>query len=266
MLRKVFITGFLFVSVVAVAGAQIIATDNFENNNPGTAYNDGIQYGDNGGVAFGPLTYLEGTNGGLFDASLSGARALGVFASSGGQALGRTTQTPFEIGMYSLDARFDLDNSNAFSGFNIKSGLGSTFGANELMSFGLTPGSGNAAILVTDASGTHSLSIPTVTEFRGVNFHFAVAFDTLADTYTLTVTDLANSLSNSFSGTLKDTNGVTPGTGALSALGFANFNTGTNQNLVADNLAVVPEPSTGITAGTAVVGLALFRRRRTAKI
>jgi len=53
-------------SAVAVH-AQVSALDNFENNNPGTAYNDGIQYGDNGGSGFGALTYLEGTGGGLFD-------------------------------------------------------------------------------------------------------------------------------------------------------------------------------------------------------
>ena len=261
MIRKV--VGFLFVltACVGIADAQILAMDDFENNNPGTAYNDGIQYGDNGGVGFGALTYLEGTGGGVFNATLSGARALGIFASSGGQALGRTTQTPFIGGVYSLDARFNVDNGNAFSGFNIKSGLGSTFGANELMSFGLTPGSGNSAFLITDGTGTHTLTIPTVTEFRGVNFHFDLAFDTLTLAYTLTATDLANSLSNSFSGTLIDTNGGSTGTGAVSAIAFANFNTGSDQNLIADNLAVVPEPSTWIAAGAAVLACIYLRRR-----
>src|SRR6201999_3266799 len=85
-------------AAAVTANAQISALDNFENNNPGTAYNNGIQYGDNGGVGFGALTFLEGAGGGIFDGSLDGARALGIFAggaSGNTQALGRTTQDIF---------------------------------------------------------------------------------------------------------------------------------------------------------------------------
>lgn len=253
---------------VITANAQVSASDNFENDNPGPAYDDGIQYGDNGGVGFGALTYLEGTGGGVFDASLDGARALGVYAggSSGNtQALGRTTQDPFFSGVYSLEGRFDLDNSVGTSGFNIKSALGRTFGANEELFFGLTPGSGNSSIFISDGTGTHTLSLPSATELRGVNLQFTVSFDTLADSYTLQVTDLANSATNSFSGSLTDTNGATAGSGAINAIAFGNFNTGSNQNLVADDLSMVPEPSTwamGSLTALGLVGSALRRFRR----
>src|SRR3954465_13288138 len=90
-------------AVAAVtANAQVSALDNFENNNPGTDNNNGIQYGDNGGSGFGAITYLEGSGGGLFNATLDGARALGIFGDGGGQGLGRTTQDIFDRGIYSL--------------------------------------------------------------------------------------------------------------------------------------------------------------------
>ena len=268
---------FLLTAVIATAGAltanaQVSALDNFENNNPGTAYNDGIQYGDNGGSGFGALTYLEGTGGGIFDGSLDGARALGIFASNGfgnAQALGRTTQDIFDRGTYSLEARFDLDNSVGSSGFNIKSGLGSgagAFGQNEELFFGLTPGSGSGSIFVSDSTGSHTFSVGTDTELRGINLSFSVAFDTVMGTYTLTATDLGNSQTNSFTGLLKDTNGGSAGTGAIDAIAFGNFNTGGSQNLIVDDLSMVPEPSTWAMGSLSALGLvgSAFRRFRRA--
>ncbi len=249
------------------ASAQVIATDNFENDNPSAAYDNGIQYGDNGGSGFGALTYLEGTGGGLFDASLDGARALGIYAginSGNTQALGRTSQSSFLSGVYSLAGRFDLNNSVGTSGFNIKSGLGSTFGANQELFFGLTPSSGNGVIFITDSTGDHTLALPGVTELRGLNLTFAVAFDTLADSYTLKVSEFSNSsINNSFTGSLTDTNGASAGSGAISAIGFINFNTGNGQNLVADDLDLVPEPSTWMAAGlvSAFILASILRRR-----
>ncbi len=257
-------------AAAVTANAQVSALDNFENDNPGPAYDDGIQYGDNGGSGFGALTYLEGVGGGIFGGSLDGARALGIFAGNGSgntQALGRTTQDIFDRGIYSLEARFDLDNSAGTSGFNIKSALGSgagSFGQNQELFFGLTPSSGNSSIFVTDGTGNHTFSLPGVSELRGVNLSFSVAFDTVLGTYTLTATDLANSATNSFSGLLTDTNGGAAGTGAIDAIAFGNFNTGNGQNLVVDDLAVVPEPSTWLAGGLVSLGLigSFVRRNR----
>ena len=263
--RAIMAAAVLAATAISV-NAQISALDNFEQNNPGTAYNDGIQYGDNGGAGFGALTYLEGTGGGIFTAGgINGAQALGVFSGGGGgntQALGRSTQSSFLNGNYSLDGRFDLDNSVGTSGFNIKSALGSTFGANEELFFGLTPANGNSSIFISDAAGGHSLSLPSVSELRGVNLAFSLDFDTTAGTYTLKVTDLANSAMNSFTGLLKDANGASAGTGSINAIGFINFNTGNNQNLIADDLAMVPEPSTWLMGGLVSLGLiGSFARR-----
>ncbi|MEY2545988.1 MAG: hypothetical protein QOG48_1105 [Verrucomicrobiota bacterium] len=256
-------------SLLALASAiSFGASDNFENSNPSNDYNDGIQYNDNGGSGFGALTYLEGTGGSLFDGSLSGARALGIAAGNGPgntQALGRTVTGGVIAGTYSLDLRFNVNNVVGTTGFNIKSALGTSFGGNENLFVGLTPGSGNNVLFVDDATGTHTFSIGTLTELRGVNINFSLTFDTAAGTYSLTAS--ASSQLGSISGSLKDTNGATAGVGTLNAIAFGNFNTGDTQDLVVDNLNItaVPEPSTlSFLAAPALLGAVFFIRRRRA--
>lgn len=259
------------VATLALSGSAWaqIASDNFENGNPGNDYNDGIQYNDNGGSGFGALTYLEGTGGGLFDGTLGGARALGIFSGAGAgntQALGRSILAPTIAGTFTLDLRFDVDNAVGTTGFNLKTGLGTSFGGNELLFIGLTPGSGNGVLFVSDAGGTNSFSIGSLTELRGANINLSISFDTSAATYSVTATSGVET--GTFSGSLKDTNGATAGTDALSAIGFGNFNGGSaNQNLVFDNLnlAAVPEPtSLSLLAGPAILGAWFFVRRRRA--
>jgi len=259
---KSLLTALTAYSIAGAALAQT-ASDNFENNNPGAAYNDGISYGDNGGIGFGALTYLEGTGGGLFDAGLSGARALGVFAGGGGgntQALGRSLNSSLTTGSFTLQARFDLNNFVAFSGFNLKSGLGAGFGANELLSFGLTPGSGNAALFLGGAAN-QTLTLSGVTELRGVNLDILIDFDTAAATYTFNAKRTIDVSYSSISGSLKDTNGGAAGTGSVAAVGIGNFNTGSGQNLVADNITAVPEP-TSVALLSLIAGASLLGRWR----
>ena len=272
MIKKIALS--ILVAGVSSLTAWGQASDNFENSNPSNDYNDGIQYNDNGGSGFGALTYLEGTGGGLFNGTLSGARALGIFAGAGAgntQALGRNVTSPVTQGIYSFDARFDVNNSVGTTGFNLKSALGTSFGGSELLFVGLTPGSGNNQLFINDGGGTHTLTLGTATELRGVNINFSISFNSLADTYSLTATILSGTStgqSGTFAGILTDTNGATAGTGALAAVGFGNFNGGSaNQNLVVDNLSitVVPEPSSlSLLGGPAILGAWFYLRRRRA--
>ena len=144
-----------------------------------------LSYGDNGGTGLGAHTYLEGTSGGIYletgGAAIAGGKSMDVYASTGGQALDRST-SPGSFGIYSVSARFNLDNSVAFSGFNLKDTHGSTFGTGELISFGLTPGTGNTSIFV---SGSTNTSINLGSEIRGAVIDFQLTFDSTAATYTL---------------------------------------------------------------------------------
>lgn len=259
--------GLLAFGFAVTANAQVVATDNFENDNPGNSYNDGIQYNDDGGTGFGPITYLEGTGGGLFNGTLGSGRALGLYAgnSSGNtQTFGRTLDSGVVAGTYSLTLRFDLNNSVGSSGFNLKTTLGTSLGGGELLFVGLTPGSGNNVLFVNDGTGTHTFAVGSLGELRGQVLDFSVSFDTAASTYSLTATSGSNV--GTFSGSLKDTNGATAGTDSLGAVGFGNFNGGAaDQNLLIDNLNVtaVPEPSSlSLLAGPAILGAWFFIRRR----
>jgi len=243
-----------------LASGQIgAATDDFES----PVYTT-VEYGDNGGTGFGPLTYLEGTNGGIFGETgariISGTRSLGIFAADGGQALSRSVDTPFSIGTYLLSGRFDLSNEVGFSGFNLKSSQGGTFGADELIAFGLSPVAGHNSIAVF---GAEDLTINLVSDLRGPIVDLRLDFNTLLGTYTLGAKLSTDVNYTTVSGSLKDTNGILPGTGAVSHAGYANFNTGGNQNLYADNVVLVPEPSVSVLfASSALATLFLLRRRR----
>ena len=241
----------------ATVNAQI-ATDDYET---GT-----IAYGYNGGSGYGALTFISGTNGGVYgenassnNRQLDGAQSLGLFSASNSQAAGRSITSPITIGNFSLDARWDITNNSgndAFTGINLDSALGASFGANELLSFGLVGGTNNT-FLITDSSGTHTLAVGTDTELRGGIFHFSINFNTTTEAYSLTVTDKGNSQSGTISGSL-----IT--TGTVGAFKIQNVDTDTgNQNLIIDNTVAVPEPSVvALLAGSSVLGASFYMRRR----
>lgn len=219
-------------------------------------YSDGIQFGDDGGTGFGALTDIEGSGGGIFAESggreIDG-RSFGIFSGSGSKAAGRTLDDSFATGTYSVEARFDVDNSTAFSGFNLKSAIGTSFGGNELLSIGLTPGTGNNAVFVGANSDT---SIDLGSDVRGAILDLEVDFDASAGTYTAKAKFDGDTTFSTVSGDLNSS-----GT-SVDALGWGNFNSGDTQNLISDNVNVVPEPGAyALAAGAACLVFAMVRRR-----
>ncbi|MEI8310460.1 MAG: PEP-CTERM sorting domain-containing protein [Verrucomicrobiota bacterium] len=223
-----------------------------------------LAYGNNGGTGLGAHTYLEGTGGGIYletgGAAITGGKSMGIYSSTGGQALDRST-SPGAFGIYSVSARFNLDNSVAFSGLNLKDTQGSTFGTGELISFGLTPGTGNTSIFV---AGSVNQTISLGSEIRGSVIDFQLTFNSTAATYTLGAKFSGAGSYTTVSGSLKDTNGGAAGTGNANFLGFGNFNTGTSQNLIVDNIVIVPEPSAFALLGIGGLALGFIARRRKA--
>ena len=223
------------------------ASDNAETY---TAWN--YTTNSSGGSGLGPATLLEGTGGGLYLATAStgarqidGSNSFGVYAGSGSQGLSRAILNPRQAGSLLLSARFDLSNTVGLSGFNIKSAPGTSFAANELLSFGLKPSTGNNAIFVTDSAGQ---TIPLGAEIRGQIIDFKLDYDCAMGTYTLGAKFRASTSYTTVSGSLKAT-GVN-----ATALGFANFNSGSNQNLIFDGLSLAASDSVG--NGTNPVSLA----------
>jgi glycosidase len=215
----------------------------------------------NGGTGFGPATSLGGTGGGLYLANSStggrqidGNNSFGVYAGSGGQAMCRSIINANQVGTLTLSARFDVSNALAFTGFNIKSAQGTSFAANELLSFGLNPSTGNNAILV---KGSVNQTINLGSEIRGQIIDFKLDYDSVFGTYVLGAKFRSSSTYVTASGSLEASGQM------ATYLGFASFNNnGSNQNLIFDDLALAASASAGngrspVPISTALSGLAI---------
>lgn len=204
--------------------------------------NTGMSYGTNGGNGLGAITYREGTGGGVYletgSGKIDGAKSFGIFSNSGGgntQAADRQILNAGQAGTLTLSARWNVNNSVAFSGFNLKSAQGATFGANEIISVGMRPANGNTTIAVNGGAQTINLG----SEVRGQIIDLFLTYDGQAGTYTLGAKFRASSTYTTTTGALK-LSGVTP-----AYLGFGNFNTGASQNLIFDSISIVDAPSAG---------------------
>lgn len=199
---------------------------------------------NSGGTGFGPVTYLEGTSGGIYlDSSsrkIDGNYSFAIYSSTGGQAACRAILHPRDMGMMTLSARFDVDNTNAFSGFNLKSSQGVTFGSGELVAFGLTPGTGNNKLSIY---GNTNQSIDLGSSILGQTIDLCLQYNTSTGTFTLGAKFRSSSTYSYVSGYLKNS-GVMP-----AYLGFGNFNTGSNQNLIFDSIRFSMASSTAATTG-----------------
>jgi phosphatidylinositol-3-phosphatase len=179
-------------------------------------------YGSNGGSGFGPITYREGANGGIYletgGAKIDGAKSFGLYSSNGTQAADRQIINAKQAGTLNLSVRWNVNNFVAFSGFNLKSAQGGTFGANELISVGIKPydGSqfGNNVIAV---NGLPAINLGTTV--LGQIVDFTLTYDGASGTFRLGAKLRSSAGYSYYSGNLKASN-VTP-----AYLGFGNFNT-----------------------------------------
>lgn len=193
-----------------------------------------------GGTGFGNYTRYSVTGGGTFLAvntsnqTIDGSKSLGAWAGSGsGVSFRRQLTTAQQFGTMVISARFNVDNTKGFCGFNLKSSAGSGasgFGAGELVSFGISPTGGNRAILVTDAAGQRILDLGT--PVTNTILDFQVDFDALNRRYVLGAKPRTNAAFTKISGTMSGT-----GT-SVTHIGFANWNTGNGQDLLFDSLEV----------------------------
>jgi alpha-D-xyloside xylohydrolase len=214
-------------------------------------------YGSNGGSGFGAVSYREGTGGGIYleagSGKIDGSKSFGMFAGGGTgntQAADRQILNAKQAGTLTISVRWNVNNSVAFSGFNLKSATGTTFGANEIISVGMRPGNGNNAIAVNGGAQTIDLG----SDIRGQIVDLILNFDGLSGTYQLGAKFRASAGYTFTSGNLKLTN-VIP-----AYLGFGNFNTGNLQNVIFDSISLVDSNSAGngasaVAMNSAVTGL-----------
>lgn len=249
------------------------ASDNLESYTTNSlAYSStsaGATVTANGGTGFGQFTsYVRTTTATTVNPSRGGIRcvnsnsingsggrqidgnnSLGVYAgsstSSGSHSGYRALTTARSFGQVSFSARFDISNGKGFTGVNLKSANGTTFGANELLSVGIMPvnGSvgGNTAVVVSDANGQKNIDLGA--EVRGTILDVRIDFDTVAGTYTCGVKFRADASYKTVSGTLK----LSGASVKLTTLGYINGNnTGElAQHMILDGLQVVSAASAG---------------------
>jgi glycosidase len=204
------------------------------------------------GSGLGPASYLEGSGGGIYLANsatggrqIDGLNSFAIYAGTGGQALARAISAPRQNGTVMLSARFDVSNTTGTTAFNLKSGIGASFRANELLAFGLAPANGNTMIFVR---GSNDKTINLGSEIRGAIIDFSLNYDSPSGTYQLGAKFRGSANFTTVSGNL-----LASGLNATH-LGFANFNSGPSQNLIFDDLSVMTSDSVG--SGSAPVPFA----------
>ena len=144
-----------------------------------------------------------------------------------------------------MSARFNVDNTKGFSGFNLKSANGnnnaSGFGVGELVSFGIAPAGGNNGILVTDSGGQRVLDLGA--DVRNTIIDLKVDFDARNRRYVVGAKFRTNASFTTISGTMR-------GTGTnVTHVALASWNsTGAFQDLMIDSLQVLG--STALGGGT----------------
>jgi uncharacterized repeat protein (TIGR01451 family) len=228
--------------------SRIPATDTMEGLSAFNLANGSVA----GGTGFGNYSrYSIGTGAGTYLANnspnqtIDGAKTIGAYAgSAAGVSFRRAISTTRQFGSMLVSARFNVDNTKGFSGFNLKSANGSGasgFGAGELVSFGVAPAGGNNGILVTDSSGQRVLDLGA--DVRNTILDFKVDFDARNRRYVVGAKFRTNSSFTRISGTMS-------GTGTnVTHVGFASWNsTGAFQDLMIDSLQVLG--STALGGGT----------------
>ncbi len=211
------------------------------NNNKGSGFGVFTNYtstsSSRGGIRLVTSTSSGGTSNRMIDAAKSFSAYAGTSTSrgshSGYRALANTNQ---QYGTFTFSVRFDLDNTKGFSGLNIKSQTGTSFGAGELVSIGMMPASGSIGghngLVVTDATGQQMIDFGA--EVRGAIIDVKIDFDTRTGAYTLGAKLRADAAYKTVSGKLKLSGDAVK----LVAFGYLNSNCSgaSAQNLIFDNV------------------------------
>jgi hypothetical protein len=216
--------------------------------NGGFGYNIWTPLADTGGGG----TYMEGV--GVNGRQVEGNFSFALYGGSGSYDISRPLASPITgAGEFDIITRFDLA-GNGVNMVNIRSGNALTsFGAGELLSFGLFEFN---MLSYTDSTGRHELNSGNA---LGQVWSWAVDFNSTAGTYSATVTNLGGGFGTTFSGSLEASATSVGSFAVINSSGGSN----PNQNLIFDVPTFsIPEPSTTALVALGLFGALAIRRRK----
>ncbi|MFZ4483411.1 MAG: alpha-amylase family glycosyl hydrolase [Chthoniobacterales bacterium] len=236
------------------------------NNTGGSGLGAYVGYVTNSSPSNGTRVLVTTNSGsGTANRLLSGEKSFGLTSGTsrtrGTQSGYRTISQPRPFGTFSFALRCDVDNTKGFTGLNLKAQSGTSFGAGELISVGMTPLSGgvggNNGLLVTDAGGPRMIDFGV--ESRGAIFDASLDFDTLTGSYTLRITRRADAASVATTREVQGLLRLYGPTTSATAFGFLNSNNSgaSNQNLIFDNISFVGGAAAGDGTSDVAVSQAL---------
>jgi hypothetical protein len=195
---------------------------------------------------------MEGV--GVNNRQVEGNYSFALYAGGGpsGYDISRPLTTSLTTGDFNIITRFDVADSPGASLVNLRAGNNTGgFGLGELLSFGIVNGN---QLSYTDSSGFHLMPSG---EARGSVWDWNIIFNTTADTYSLSVTNLGGGFADFITGTLE------AGGSSVGSFAVENTSIGGNQNVIFDApVFTVPEPSTVVLGAAGLATLLLLRRRR----
>ncbi len=195
-------------------------------------------------------TYMEGV--GVNNRQVEGNFSFALYAGSGSYDVSRALTTPIAgVGEFDIITRFDIAGSGP-NLVNIRTGNNtSSFGAGELLSFGIVNGN---QLSYTDNGGPHPLPSG---ESRGSVWAWNIDFDAASGTYSGSVTNLGGGFAAFFNGNLEQSST------SVGSFAVINSSTDNNQNVIFDvpAFSVVPEPAPLSLLGLAAM-LGFSARRR----
>ncbi|HVM47472.1 MAG TPA: PEP-CTERM sorting domain-containing protein [Candidatus Acidoferrum sp.] len=263
-MKKLFLTLITaaLASLPTLAGLpDVVASDNADDlayapqpNNGWSAINGGFGYDLWTPLAdqVGGGTYMEGV--GVNNRQVEGNFSFALYAGGGAYDISRQLVSPITgVGEFDVITRFDVAGLGP-NLVNIRAGNNTAaFGAGELLSFGIVNGN---QLSVTDGSGFHLLPSG---EARGARWSWNVDFNTVADTYTLSVTNQDGGFADVITGNLE------PNGNDVDSFAVINSSTGNNMNVIFDvpTFSVpIPEPSSFALLGLGgAAGFAVRRRQ-----
>ncbi len=223
------------------------------DNNGGSGW--GVFTDPYGGTQVGGLTLVTNNR------RIDGAKSFAVSAGAewGAHVGYRPVADTEQFGVFTASLRFDVDNTAAFSGLNLKSATSAEFQVAELISVGMTPFDGvvggNSQLVVSDINGRRGIEFGQGADLRREILDIKIEYDCKTGDCVVGAKRRSETSFRNIASKLKSSGPNVK----VAALGYLNANGSgsSGQNLIFDNLQLTTFTSVGNSAGASDVSVNL---------